>query len=186
MRWENGCVPKSPQDSQILLLTEKIASLEKRLEALEMRDYQVVEADGTTDLSAEENRYREGEPKIVVRSPTSVKRGRRPRMTSEEFQKRRDGLLQFLEIRWNDLSEVMREPRSLTHLVQAIDSASPGAQAMWEYQQLTEQIGPLWEFLESGRYKGKPLQIANAIAGVPEMTWRSSLDRGTKYTSDPD
>ena len=56
MRWENEFVPNSTQDSQILLLTQKIADLEKRIEALEMRDCVVVEADGTYDLTAAENR----------------------------------------------------------------------------------------------------------------------------------
>jgi hypothetical protein len=41
----------------------------------------------------------------------------------------------------------------------------------------------LWEFLNRDRYKGEPRQIANAMAGVPEMKCRSSLDLGTKHPS---
>jgi hypothetical protein len=37
--------------------------------------------------------------------------------------------------------------------------------------------------LQSGRYTGEPRQIAYAIAGVPELAWRTSLDRGTKNPS---
>ena len=74
----------------------------------------------------------------------------------------------------------MLKPDSLEHLLRIIDSASPGAKGAWAYQHLTENIGTLWTFLMSGRYTGQPIQIANAIAGVPELSWRSSLDRGSK------
>jgi len=70
---------------------------------------------------------------------------------------------------------------NLVYLLKAVDGASPGAKGMWAYQQLTEHMWPLWEFLESGRYKGKAIQIANAMAGIAEMTRRSSLDRGVKF-----
>ena len=180
MRWENEFVPNSTQDSQILLLTQKIADLEKRIEALEMRDCVVVEADGTYDLTAAENRSWEREPKVIHRPSAPVKRGRRPRISLDDYQSRRNDLLTFLQIRWSDLAEVMLNPENLEHLLRTIDSASPGAKRAWTYQHLAENIGTLWTFLMSGRYTGQPIQIANAIAGVPELSWRSSLDRGSK------
>jgi len=183
MRWENESVPNSTQDSQIILLTQKIADLEKRIEALEMRDCVVVEADGTYDLTAAENRSWEREPKVIHRPSAPVKRGRRPRISLDDYQSRRNDLLTFLQIRWSDLAEVMLNPENLEHLLRIIDSASPGAKRAWTYQHLAENIGTLWTFLMSGRYTGQPIQIANAIAGVPELSWRSSLDRGSKILS---
>lgn len=47
----------------------------------------------------------------------------------------------------------MRRPKNLDHLLQAIKDAAPGAQTNWPYLHLTNHIGALWEYLQSGRYK---------------------------------
>jgi hypothetical protein len=77
----------------------------------------------------------------------------------------------------------MKRPKNLEHLLQVFKKVSPGAQTNWPYLHVTENIGALWEFLKSGRYKGEPRQIAYALAGVPEMSWRSSFDYCTKNPS---
>jgi len=74
-------------------------------------------------------------------------------------------------------------PKSLEHLLQSIKNTSPGAQTNWPYLHSTENIADLWAFLTSGRYKGEPREIAYAMAGVPDMKWRSSLDACTKQPS---
>ena len=78
---------------------------------------------------------------------------------------------------------MMGDPKSLEYLLLVIERASPGAQGMWAHRQLKENLDMLWKFLNSGRYKGEPRQIANAMAGVPKIMWRTSLDVGTKHPS---
>ena len=168
---------------KLFFLMERIASLETRVAQLEAGNSLMVEADGSIDLSAKENRFVDEQTAMIVWPPAPIKRGRRPRTQLDEFVRRRDDLIIFIEIRWSDLENVMANPKSPEHLLRTIESASPGAHTTWGYKQLTEYLGALWEFLNSDRYKGEPRQIANAMAGAPEMKGRSSLDLGTKYPS---
>ena len=68
---------------------------------------------------------------------------------------------------------------------EALKDASPGGEDTRAHRQLTQHTGRLWEFLHSGRYTGDPRQIAYAMAGVPKLAWRTSLDRGVKAPSAP-
>ena len=95
-------VPISTRDSQIILLTEKISSLEKRVAALEAGNSLMMEEEGLIDLSAKENRFQDERPAMLVRPPAPVKRGRRPNIPLDEFIKRRDDLITFIEVRWTD------------------------------------------------------------------------------------
>jgi hypothetical protein len=73
---------------------------------------------------------------------------------------------------------------SIERLLATIMRACPGAESNDGYIQLTKHIGDLREFLKSGRYIGEPRQIAYALAGRPEMKWRSSsFDYCTKNPS---
>jgi hypothetical protein len=104
-------------------------------------------------------------------------------MPRAQLERQRDELVNFVEVRWPDLVKRIKRPKSLESLLQTIKDVSPGAQTSWPYLHLTENIGTLWEFLQSGRYTGEPRQIAYAMAGVPLMAWRSSLDSCTKNPS---
>jgi|GEM_PF-3594373 len=174
----------SPQSSELFLLTEKVANLEKRLTVLESR----VTASNDDDLEEFIKKSRYGylgddDSDPIESEPVSVKRGRRPRIPPDEHARRRDDLVHFVELRWPDLVKHLKRRKSIESLLQAVQAASPGAEHTWPYHQLIEHVGVLWEFLESGRYKGEPRQIAYAMAGVPEITWRSSLDYCTKNPS---
>ena len=94
----------------------------------------------------------------------------------------RDDVVHFIELRWPDLVDGINQPASIEGFFATIRRACPGAESTDGYIQLTEHIGKLWEFLESNRYKGDPRQIAYALAGVPEMAWRSSF---TLYAETP-
>lgn len=184
MRWENQNVTNLSQHSEIILLTEKVANLEKRLVALENRLKESSEDSNVIDLSQETHKLLDNANRNPAESePVASKRGRRPLIPPARFERQRDDLINFIEPRWPDLLRHMRKPKSLESLLLALKKASPGAETTWQYLHLTENIGALVEFLESGRYKGEPRQIAYAMAGVPDMTWRSSLDACTKRPS---
>ncbi len=172
---------ESAHRAEVSTLTARVTALENRVLELERRDMIALEADGSVSFPDAEFFFRE--TPTWRKDPPPVKRGRRPRIPTEAFIKRRDGLLQFLEVRWARLKSAMDEPGSLERLLAEIKLASPGAEGTWRYRHLTEHIAILWEFLNSGRYSGETRQIADAMAGVPEMKWRSSLDLGTKTPS---
>jgi len=174
---------KSTRPSAISLLTEKTADSEKRIAALEKRVADLergLAESGDEDLEGllgSRYGYFGDDDSDPVEPPAVVlKRGRRPRIPPGAFAWRRDELVHFVELRWPKLLGQFNERRSLENLLQTLKSASPGASDVWAYRQLTEHIGILWQFLQSGRYKGEPRQIAYAMAGLPQLTWRSSLD----------
>lgn len=173
----------STQKSELSLLAERVSRLEKRLAALENNPLEPSD-DDVIDLA--EKRYRlfkDGDADLADSEPIISRRGRDPLIPRAQLERRRDDLVNFIEVRWPDLVSHMRTRKGLEHLVQTLKNVSPGAQTTWPYLHLTENIGELWEFLRSGRYKGEPRQIAYAMAGVPEMAWRSSLDACTKSPS---
>jgi hypothetical protein len=183
MRWENGNVAKSAQKFELSLLAERVARLENRIAALEKNASEPSD-DGVIDLS--QSRYTlfsEGDDGPIESEPVTSKRGRPPLMPRARRDRQRDDLINFIEPRWPDLLRHMKPRKGLEHLLQTLKNVSPGAETTWPYLHLTGNIGSLWEFLQSGRYKGEPRQIAYAMAGVPEMTWRSSLDACTKHPS---
>lgn len=136
-------MPNSTQTSEIILLTEKLQQLEKRVAALESYIATLESEDGVIDLSAEEYGYSEDIRIPAPRKAVRAKRGRRPSISTNDFARRRDDLVRFLEVRWPDLIEVTKKPKSLELLLQTIKAASPGAEAMWAYKHLTEHIGTL-------------------------------------------
>jgi len=184
MRWDNQNVSNLVQQSEILLLTEKIAQLEKRVASLEKRYIEPSDNNEVIDLSEAKYRLFNGGPSEPVESvAVTAKRGRPSLIPPAQLARQRDELVNFIEVRWPDLRRHMRRPKSIEDLLLAIKNASPGAQTNWPYIHLTESIGVLWEFLNDKRYSGEPRQIAYAMAGVPDMTWRSSLNTCTKYPS---
>jgi hypothetical protein len=181
-------MPNSTQTDEIIRLTAKIAAHEKRvatlessLSALSIRiaysDYGDYEQ---SDLT-EHIYFREDGSKPV--KPTSNRRGRRPRIQSEEFAQRRDDMVVFLEVRWPWIVDAFNQRKSIESILQALTKSSPGGQDTWAYRKLIDHLDQLWEFLNSGRYTGEPRQIAYTVAGLPELKWRSSLDWGTKNPS---
>jgi len=176
-------VSNSAQESENIRLTEKIAQLEKRIEELEnqVRDL------NSYVFGTSQERYGifagfESEP--IKAEPPPKRRGRPPEIAREEMARRRDYLVEFIEVRWPDLVGEMTREATLEGLLATIKRVCPGAESTEGYIKMTEHIGDLWEFLTSGRYQGEPRQIAYALAGRPEIAWRTSFDYCTKNPSE--
>ncbi|MBS1799669.1 MAG: hypothetical protein JSS95_07580 [Acidobacteria bacterium] len=169
MRKTNKNKANFVQEISVASLTEKVDQLEKRVAALEKHFILPGGNDSAIDLSDSRCKLTPdgiGEPAKIA---AIAKRGRPRRIPLDQFERRRDELVIFIEVRWPDLRDAMRKVESIHHLLDALKRASPGALTNWPYLHLKENIGKLWEFLHDGRCKGEPRQIAYAMAGVPEM-----------------
>lgn len=176
-------MPKSAQTSKIFLLTQKILDLEKRLSSLEKRVSALDEEDFSDELEHQYGYFGDDDSDPVEPEAVIPKKGRPPRISPEKFDKRRDELVHFLELRWPSLNTKLKKGKGKKSLWRALANASPGAESTSAYCQLTEHIEALQEFLQSGRYKREPRQIAYAMAGLPKQAWRTSFDYGTKNPS---
>lgn len=137
-------------------LTEKIQELQKRLERLE---HLVLN---------------QGHPFSAPREIIVTKPGPKPRWNPREILSRRDGLYDFCGLWWPELSSAIRKARSPKQLEKFLQGHNLKIGKYWQADHLTEHSAILWEFIHSGRYHGDPLQIANALAGVPGLAWRTS------------
>ena len=101
-------------------------------------------------------------------------------MENEDILGIRDGLIDFLENRWPELIPLFRNPGNKQAFVAVVRShPSLPADSSWrnrEQEHVWRHAEELWDFLTSGRYHGDPRQIANALAGVPILSWRRSFD----------
>lgn len=98
--------------------------------------------------------------------------GRPKRHIPEELFSWRDRLVWFLESNWPELEPRLRRARTAHDVRQALEPYKVAAPAPY----LLAHGEKLSEFLSSGRYRGDPRQIANAMAGVDTLSWRRSLD----------
>jgi hypothetical protein len=116
----------------------------------------------------------------VLASPL-VKRGkgRRPKLEPEEVLQRRDRLTNWMEQNWPFLSVALRAARNSQEAVEAMTVAKirmPGVFQSWFYADPQKYEEALWQFLQSRRFNGNPRNLAGAMAGLPELSWKRSLD----------
>ncbi len=181
-------MPNSTQVDEIIRLTAKIADHEKRIASLEaslstLASRIAISDHGESNQSDLSKYLYFGEDNSNPVISTPVRRGRRPRISPENFARRRDEMVVFIEIRWPWLVDAFNQRKSIESIFHALAESSPGGQDTWQYRKLIDHLDQLWDFLHSGRYTGEPRQIAYASAGLPELRWRSSLDWGNKNPS---
>jgi hypothetical protein len=90
----------------------------------------------------------------------------------------RDRILGFLQLFWAEIVPMIAQAQSASQLRESLSgrfgylrSNYPGLDIL-----LNHPI-ELWSFIkDSGRYNGHAIEIASAMAGVPEMKPRSSFD----------
>jgi hypothetical protein len=168
-------------------LEDRVRSLERRVEVLEF----------SLGIAF---------PKDVQKRP-----GRHPKISDEDLLMCRNGLVDCLELHWPDLGPKLLSARSQEEIVAAlVPYAGPESSRGLLIKRLIDNASDLLSFLKGDRFRRKPpkrtvinalnkpwdderrmratarlpaRQIANAMAGVPELEWRTSLDRCLKAPS---
>ena len=171
---------------------ERLASLEDQVRRLESRLVYV-------ELNLGIQVY----PEKVQKKP-----GPTPQISEEDLLDNRDRFIGWLEARWSDLRPKLLGAANTKQVSEALLSvAAPEESHDYYVKRILDGAGALWQFLHSRRFHRKPSkravvdalreeyddpkrmkaaaqlptrQIANAMAGVPQIGWRTSLDRCSK------
>lgn len=123
-----------------------------------------------------------GFPMSQQRKPGTM--GRPPKLASEEVIQRRNHLSHWIENCWPILFLALRKAKSATEALDAIESAKRQHQEVMPvrfYNGPEHYAESLWSFLKSGRFHGSPRNLAGAMAGLPELSWKRSLDISQKH-----
>lgn len=116
--------------------------------------------------------------------PAKRSKGRPPRIPEDELLDRRKNLSSWIEFNWPEVSVRLRNARSSVEALAAMVSAkerSPGAFQPPFYHTIEQHESALWQFLQSGRFYGNPKNLASAMAGLPELSWKRSFDICCRY-----
>lgn len=111
--------------------------------------------------------------------PQKPRRGRKPKLDWQEVLERRNHLVVFLEQNWPYLSVGLhkaKKPRNASGAIAAAKSRIPGVFQPPFYEDPIKHEEALWDFLRSGRFYGNPRNLAGAMAGLPELSWKRSFD----------
>jgi len=120
--------------------------------------------------------------------PVKPKPGRPFELEDDRLKARRDRMLQWLTVLANRVEPALNIARSAKELQQQLDLHLPNRDGDETFQRLKHDgCKVLWSFLQSRRWTRKPKQMADAMAGVPEIAWRTSIDRCAKLpVSEPE
>jgi len=141
-------------------VNKSLAEIKERLEKLEAEVF----ATGVEVL-----------PSPVVKR----KKGRRPLLEQKILLERRDNLTNWIERNWPYLSVALRKTRSSPDAIAAIIAAKKRMPGLFQppfYKDPDKYATALCQFLKSGRFNGNPRNLAGAMAGLPELSWKRSLD----------
>jgi len=141
------------------LLTRKMEVLENRLQRLEAR---LSVIDPTFLMKSREQGLR--------------RRGRTPRLSRMELFGIRERLVHYCSFNWPELVWILNYAQDASDAARLIQRhLEPG---IWnEHEHLYQNADQLWSFVKSKRYHGDPRQVADAMAGVPKLSWRTSWNR---------
>jgi len=121
-------------------------------------------------------------------SPPKPRKGRKPKLETDALLERRKNLTAWLEQNWPRLLVAMREAESsgnyagaIVALVAAKNHGIPGVGQPPFYDSPERFATALEAFFKSGRYHGNPRNLAAAMAGLPELSWKRSFDICTEH-----
>jgi hypothetical protein len=152
----------------IAQVVARVEKLESRIEALETKHYDPCKG----GKISEPNRQ------------STPKRGRTPKWNASEADVLRIELLNLLRGYWAALKPLFRNSVKREHRQSQMESlfreqvfGSPPKMGhlVRAARHLLENYDVLCAFLASDRYRGKSETVANAMAGVPRVSWRTSL-----------
>jgi hypothetical protein len=159
--------PKSEATSEVVIslseLTKMVLALRERVKTLE---------DETSGYGS----FRLVVPGQEQSEPTM---GRKPKLTPKELTDRRDRLSWWIESHWPVLSRKLKNPKNDKFAAYAFVKAKQqlgGVLLPPFYDDPERFTDELWKFLRSKRFGGNPRNLAGAMAGLPELSWKRSLD----------
>lgn len=177
-------------------LETRLANLEARVTALEQ---------GTDGWSGIPTQFYQ-----TIENTGKKRRGPRERIDDSELLIRRDAILEWLEQHWTVISPLIRAAKNPRDVATALRKVARSRDIRPEWQsRFVGHPAQLLDFLRSEKFRIKPpkktvvdalrafdsekrrraanrlptRQIANAMAGVPKLKWRTSLDRCSKNPS---
>jgi hypothetical protein len=143
-------------------VAKALSDLQKRLERLEV------------------GVFGEISPPLTTPKP---KRGRKVDLDPKELVERRNRLISWLERTWPQLSVDLRKATTPQHAMEAIERTKEIQEYAfmprfyWASDHFPDQ---LWQFIQSKRFRGNPRNLAGAMAGLPELSWKRSFDVCTR------
>jgi hypothetical protein len=119
--------------------------------------------------------------------PLAAIRGRKSKLPLNELLERRKQLIEILEQYCPEIIETLQKAgnafQAAEGLMLSVNAWSgPRPPILGEAEKYAEQ---LWSFLKSGRFHKNLRNLANAMAGVPEMSWKRSFDLCTQKPPKP-
>ena len=113
-----------------------------------------------------------------IQMPDKAKKGRRSKLTLHELTARRDWFIRILE---PDCPEIMERLQNVRNATEAADAVlTPEVKASFLKPGFLQNphvcAEAIWKFVTSPRFHGDLRNFANAMAGVPEMSWKRSFD----------
>ena len=149
-----------------------VTELRERIERLELR----------------EDKYAPYIPDNLSPPPRKPRMGRKPKLETDELLGRWKRLTTWLEQNWPRLLVPMRDAEcsgSASEAIAAIlavkEHGISGIQQPRFYQTPEEFEEALGAFFKSKRYRGNPRNLAAAMAGLPELSWKRSFDICTAH-----
>jgi hypothetical protein len=106
-------------------------------------------------------------------------KGRPTKVPVSDLIKRRDALVLWIEEHWPEIELAVRKARNAEDLQASLKRARGSGTHPFQplfYHQPEKYLQQLWAFLSSDRYHGNPRDIAGAMAGMPELSWKRSFD----------
>jgi len=119
----------------------------------------------------------------LAAQPQKRRMGRKPKLNTGILLQRRIRLTAWLEMNWPRLSVPLRKAEASGYATEAMAALCAAEKDRFYsphhppfYNSPAEFMGALEEFLRSGRYHGNPRNLAGAMSGLPELSWKRSFD----------
>jgi len=189
--------PKNSLETRVAQLEARIAALETRVAGMQEEIDRASGAAPAAFLDA-------------MDAATKKHPGPRKQMDDTELLLNRDNLVLWLEEHWPKIATPLLTAKNSVEVAAVLTpiAAAPDIRSTWQ-RQVMDHPAVLLEFLRSKKFRRKPpkktvvnalrlhhsetrdraanrlptRQIANAMAGLPKLKWRTSLDKCSKHPS---
>jgi hypothetical protein len=156
------------------MVREKLSEIDTRLARLENR---------TAEDEFGTRQTEEAEPEW----PLTTTRGRKSKLALDQLLERRRCLIEILDQFTPEIIGALQSAGGPNEAAEALENSvsawgGPRPPMLLNTRTYAEQ---LWSFLKSDRFHGNLRNLANAMAGVPEMSWKRSFDLCVKNPPKP-